>query len=563
MVIAMSGGALGLGLLLSTNAAPDPSRLIAATNASAASSTTLSLTARATSSITSRTTASTTYVAFRAKLGAQRAQITSAGTFTLVPKKAGPLPPFHLEAQPWRLTADGTWVATVQAAYQSVAGESENKPRAKVDFSTSDGETLELDPWLYQNPAILITLAHSGQVDVNASSILPDVGSANLTLPAPPDDASSFVAVAKAIGPHLVSIGWSPLAQGESVSEYRVYRRHPEGTRALMAVVSPGGHAWRDTSVSSSQPYQYSVVAQRPGGDLIAVAEPLQTPGEMPLTTLTTISGKGMFLFFSPDTNDPNSYAQFDPYEVVAKAAKAGVGELELRMSRGTFFEAASSESQAWLDRLIDASASAGIKLLAWSVPRRNTAEDVAESVMLARYRTPAGNGFAGLALDLEPGDQYMGPRPMASDRMAGYMEMARQAVGPDYLLVATVMSPRLTRWTNDDYPYSRIARYASAMQPMEYWHHYRGDAHHEYARTDVTGHCSDVVGLTQSLAGRQLPVNVAGQSTDLGSTGTPSADELDWCLGAAKSAGAIGEMFFNWRGTTDDQWAAIEAYRW
>jgi hypothetical protein len=118
-----------------------------------------------------------------------------------------------------------------------------------------------------------------------------------------------------------------------------------------------------------------------------------------------------------------------------------------------------------------------------------------------------------------------------------------------------------MTHWTNDDYPYSRIARYASVMQPMEYWHHFRRS--HDYGQTDVAGNCADAVAMTKQLAGRDLPVNVAGQSTDLGRTGKPSSSELHWCLGGAKSAGAIGEMFFDYQGTTPDQWAAIEAYRW
>ncbi len=552
-VLATTGAMLGLGLLMGMNAGPDPSRLAAP-----------GLTAfRSAGALAPVFTTPSRLARVTPKPFAGLRPRHYVAALAGVQRPAPSHQPFYLEADPWRLTADGTWVAAVRARYQNAAGETESKPRAVVDFSASNGETLELDPWIDQDPAMAITLAQSDEVTVNASSVMPDAGSASVTLPAPPASAASFAAVAKAIGPHLVSVGWSPLAATENVAEYRVYRRHPGGTRALIAVVSSGGHAWRDASVTPSVAYEYSVVAQLAAGSAVAVADPLQTPDEMPSTSLDAASGKGMFLFFSPDTNDPNTYTRFDPDEVVARAAKAGVGEIELRMSRGTFFEAASGQSQAWLDRMIDAAAGAGIKLLAWSVPRRSTADDVAESVMLARYRTAAGNGFAGLALDLEPGDRYMGHGALAGDRMAAYMQLARQAVGPDYLLIATVMSPRLTHWTNDDYPYSRIARYASALQPMEYWHHYRGASHHEYAQTDVAGHCADVVALTQSLAGRQVPVNVAGQSADLGSTGKPSADELGWCLGAAKSAGAIGETFFNWQGTTSDQWAAIEAYRW
>lgn len=469
---------------------------------------------------------------------------------------------FAIEAQPWRLTADGTWMTEVVAVFTDGAGERQPHLRAAVDFQTSPGEPVDLDPWIHQTPAALVTASTGSGVSITAIATSPISGSATLDLPSPPSDVQSFASVANVVGPHLVAVGWTPLAVSAGVQQYKVYRAAPDGSgQALISVVSPLGHAWRDTHVSPGMSYQYLVVAQLSNASVSARTETVQTPEAMTVSSLDAISGKGMFLFFSPDTSDPNTYEQFDPDAVIAQAQRAGVSEIELRLSRGTFFEAASPQAHEWLDSFIDTASAAGIKLLAWTVPRRNSAEDVAQSIAMATYRTPAGNGFAGLALDLEPGTNYMGYGEAARERMTDYVEMARQAVGPDYLLVATVISPRLTHWTNEEYPYSRIARYASAMQPMEYWHHYRTG--HDYAQTDVSGQCADVVALTRSLSGRNVPVNVAGQSADLGRTGAPSPQELHWCMGAAKSAGAIGEMFFNWRATTPDQWAAIEAYRW
>jgi hypothetical protein len=546
-LLAMSGIAPALGLLLSFNAAPHPLRLAASAASEIRGATPHRVVERDVA------VALTPQLESRSSDRDAQAQDTPA---------AQSQQPFRLKAQPWRLTADGTWVAVVQAAYQNEDGSQQDRPHAFVTFSASDGEILELDPLAHHNPAILVTLAHSAQVTISAASESPDLGDASITLPAPPADAASFAAVAASVGPHLNSVGWTPLPDDAGVSAYHVYRSTNGGPKVLVTTAPAGTSFWRDTTVTPDVAYDYSVVAQIGGDDISALTETVQTPGEMPRTSLESLAGKGMFLFFSADAGDKNNYQQFDPDDVVALAVKAGVGEIELRMSRGTFFEATTPDARAWLDRLIDKSASAGIRLVAWTVPRRATSEDVAKSIAQARYVTASGNGFAGLALDLEPGDRYMGHGALAADRIAAYMELARKAVGPDYLVVATVMSPRLTHWTNEDYPYSRIARFATAMQPMEYWHHYR-DGAHEYAQSDVAGDCSDVVGLVQSLAGRHVPVNVAGQSTDLGRTGTPSADEVGWCLSAAKSAGAIGETFFDWQGTTRDQWAAIEAYRW
>ncbi|MBV8365685.1 MAG: hypothetical protein JO194_04215 [Candidatus Eremiobacteraeota bacterium] len=465
-----------------------------------------------------------------------------------------------IEARPWQLTADGTWRTEVVAFFDDGSGAQQPRLHAQVTFNSDRGETVGLDPWLHQTPSAMVTTRAPAAVQVDATALEPSSGSATLTLPAPPTDPASFAATTRVIGPHLVVVGWTPLSEGAGVRGYRVYRVSAEGARTLIALASSHAHSWRDTSVAANGAYEYDVEADLGGRDAVAVAR-AQTPVEMADTDIGAIAGKGMFLFFSPDTSDRNSYAQFDPDEVVAQAVKAGVSDIELRVSRGTFAEAANPEVRAWLDRLIDAASAAGIKLIAWSVPRRNTADDVAESIEMAQYRTAAGNGFAGLALDLEPGDEYMGHGAVARERIADYMEMARQAVGPDYLLIATVISPRMTHFTNDDYPYSRIARYASVMQPMEYWHHFR--ASHAYAQTDVADNCSQAVALTRTLAGRNVPVNVAGQSADLGRTGAPSPAELGWCLGAAQAAGAIGEMFFDYQGTTPQGWSAIESYRW
>ncbi len=469
---------------------------------------------------------------------------------------------FTLQAQPWQLTADGTWQTEVVGLFSDESGTEQPRLRADVEINAAPGEVVPLDPWLRQTPGAIVTTDGAEAVDVNAVAVSPTAATATLSLPAPPSDVATFETVAQAIGPHLIAVGWTHLQGLSGIRGYRVYRRPAGGgSGTLVAVVSAAGHAWRDSHVEPASAYDYSVVADLSSGSAKASTGEVDTPAPMADTSLDAIAGKGMFLFFSPDTNDPNSYSQFDPDTVIAQAAKAGVSEIELRTSRGTFAEAASPQARAWFDRIIDNAAAAGIKVIAWSVPRRNSSDDVAQSVAMARYTTPAGNGFAGMALDLEPGDNYMGYGAIARERMADYMQMTRAAVGPDYLLIATVISPHMTHWTNDDYPYSRIARYASVMQPMEYWHHFRRS--HDYAQTDVAGNCADAVAMTKQLAGRNLPVNVAGQSTDLGRTGKPSSSELHWCLGGARSAGAIGEMFFDYQGTTPDQWAAIEAYRW
>jgi hypothetical protein len=472
------------------------------------------------------------------------------------PESASPL-----RALPWRLSADGTWTTIVSLALP----EGVDAAKLNVDFSSNNADVLPLDAHAVGAPGAIITVVSvDGAVNVTASSDIAAVGRTALAIAPPPSGISSFGAVAQTVGPHLIDIGWTSLDPSAGVTEYKIYRKEAGARKGvLVGVVSPSGRSWHDHTVEPTTAYRYSVVAPIGEGSLAASTGFVATQPIMQPTAIGAVSGKGMFLYFTPVAGEPNGYDKYLPDAVIARALANGISHIELRLARGTFFEAPNPDVHAWLDAFVDKAAAAGIRLIAWQVPRRASTDDAAQAVAIARYRTQAGNGFSGLALDIEDGDNYMGFGAEAKQRMVDHIEMVRQAVGPDYLVVATVMSPKLTHWTNRRYPYDRIAPYASVMQPMEYWHHFYSTSGHEYTQDEVTSACADSVSMTRSLAGRDIPINVAGQSDDLGSTGTPSPDEITWCLTGSKAAGAVGDTFFDWRGTNDLNWSAISGFAW
>jgi hypothetical protein len=454
-------------------------------------------------------------------------------------------------SSPWSLNPDGGWTAIVHAP----AG------LRNPSFTASGGRLIALETSAIEGHAALVTIASSRLVSVTISS---SQATQSVTIPAPDDTAEAFDVSARAIGPHLVNIGWTPLNRNAGVTGYQVYRSNAEGDPPqLVAALSPAEHALHDRDVDPDLNYRYSVIAQRAAGAIRASTPTITTPVELAAAPSSVLSGKGMFLYFSSLPYDARSFHKYNPETVIAEAQRAGIHAIELRMARGSCVMAQTPEARAWLDRLIDAAARANISLIAWTVPRRVTTEDVAQSVEAASYTTPAGNGFVGLALDLETGDRYMGTGAQARDSMVSYIDEVRAAVGHRYLIVATVASPEMGHHTNDDYPYARIAAFADVLQPMEYWHYFDESSHHAYARREVAGAASAAVSRTRELAGRDIPVNVAGQSVDLEGTGAPSGREISWSLGGAKSEGAIGETFFDWAGTGPDAWAAIQAFDW
>ena len=442
-------------------------------------------------------------------------------------------------------------MATVRAPFETAGG---------AQFDTSTGQVIALERSPLDSDGAVVTIGWSRPVSVSISA-----GGQNrsVDLPAPDDSLDAFAATASAVGPHLVNIGWTPLSADSDVVDYKVYRTESDGEPQLAAQLSASRHSWSDTDVSSGADYSYDVVADTSSGAVEANTQTVRAPAELPATPASALAGKGMFLYFSSIAADERYYGRFHPEAVIAEAKKAGIRVIEVRMARGSCAMAQTPSSRAWLDRLIDSAAQSRINLVAWTVPRRVTTQDLEETLTAAAYRTPAGNGFMGVALDLETGERYMGDGDKAVAAMVRYIRMVREAAGPQYLIVATVASPEMGNHTNADYPYARIAAYADVLQPMEYWHYFEQSSHHEYARREVAGASAAAVARTRELAGRDIPVDVAGQSVALEGTGSPSGREIQWSLGGAKSAGGIGETFFDWAGTGPDAWAAIQAFDW
>ena len=450
----------------------------------------------------------------------------------------------------WTLTPDGTWTTVVHAPGMSSA-----------EFTASTGQIIALERSALDGEAATVTVGWSRAVVVTISSAS---GTATKTLLAPADDPAAFAATARAVGPHLVNIGWTPLAQSAGVADYKVYRSSGYGDDMQLVAELPAiKHSWHDLQVGAQASYRYDIIAETTTGSVDATTETVTTLGELPVAPASVLAGKGMFLYFSSLDNDVRFFKRYDPEAVIAEAQKANIRVIELRMARGSCAMAQTSQAHLWLNRLVDAAARANISLIAWTVPRRVTTQDVTQTIAAGAYTTPAGNGFSGLALDLETGDHYMGSGAKATASLVQYIKTVRSAVGPHYLIVATVASPGIGNHTNQDYPYAKIAAFADVLQPMEYWHYFYETAHHEYVRREVAGAAAKAVARTRELAGRDIPVNVAGQSVDLEGTGAPSGREIMWSLNGAKSAGGIGETFFDWAGTRPDAWAAIQAFDW
>jgi hypothetical protein len=358
-------------------------------------------------------------------------------------------------------------------------------------------------------------------------------------------------AVAAALGPHAVQLGWIETGAGGSARIARDDGRGP----VLLAVVPPPASTFRDTSVRPGRRYRYAVALT--GAPPLRLA--VTTPPEVAGAPLARIAGKAMWLSFSPAMLDPDAYAHLDVSAIVERARASGIRAIVLRVAYGPFWEI-TPDARPTIDALLDAAAARGIAVVAWTVPRGTDADDLANAVRAAAYRTGRGTRFAALSLDLERGDDYLGNGAAGYAALAAYPARLREALGPRYPIVATVEDPYFERLTNADVPYRAIAAEVDVIQPMAYW---RMLSRRAVTPAAVRRALRASYAATRRAAGRDVPVDIGGQTTAAGPRGATTPAEVAAAVSEARALGAFGITFFDWGGTSEAQWQALAKSRW
>jgi hypothetical protein len=449
-----------------------------------------------------------------------------------------------IELEPLDLSPDGELRLLVRMRYADASGERAHiPPGGHVDVIADRGAVQWQPRARYGDPAAIVRLTEPGPLTLRVASDIPHLPR---TLAARTDTrAWRLPAVAaRALGPHAVVIGWFPRVHAGTI---RITRHGTDGTQATLVLSAPASTA-RDTEVAPGAHYTYEV--RRPQADPIEVG--VDVPADLPASTLDGLRGKAMWLAFD-DVAGWNVDAMLD------RAQSAGVRAIELRMCYGEDAEI-TPQRRAVIDRFIDGAAARGITILGWTIPRAVTFEDLAANVAAAAYRTPAGNGPRGLAVDLERGSDFLDTGNAGSPALATYLERLREAVGPRVLLVATVEDPQIEELTGADVPYAAIAASADVLQPMVYWRARAAGASIAGMRAELAASAARV----RELTGGRLPIDVGGQTAALGNRlGAPPPAEVAASVVTARQLGAIGETFFDWNGTSAAQWDAIAHADW
>ncbi|MGH7738413.1 MAG: hypothetical protein ACREMP_11190 [Candidatus Tyrphobacter sp.] len=421
---------------------------------------------------------------------------------------------------------------------------------SNLDWIPSVGQAQWQNRMRYGQPSAIVSVDRNGPIALTVRPTLPRLRSVVVRT-----DTRRWRGprvVAAAVGPHLVQVGWFPY----SPKLVTIARTDAHGITRVLGTVA-GGSTFRDPSVVPGAVYRYTVT--RSGSKPVAT-NVVHVPSPLPHTAIGNAAGSAMWLYFTTDPIDDIYFRKLDPQAIVAQAVAAHLHYVELRAAYGAFFEI-TPQAKPIVDAIVDGLESHGIGVIGWSVPRQVRYDDLRAAVEIAEYRTSQGRHFTGLAVDAERGDEFMGDGKAAIAALGEYMTLLRQAVGPKYLVVATVEDPYFEHLNAKKYPYPVIARAADVLQPMAYWRMMRKRAPESAAQ--VGGEMRASYRTLLRMAGRRMPVSMGGQTSALTATGYPPPDEILASMRASKRAGAIGEAFFAWGDTLPQQWKAIGGFDW
>ena len=193
------------------------------------------------------------------------------------------------------------------------------------------------------------------------------------------------------------------------------------------------------------------------------------------------------------------------------------------------------------------------IKVVGWYLPAYAEwlDRDMRRTLAMHRYRSPAGQRFDAIAVDIE----YKGQTESLDEFNTGvvrHLSRVRRNVGNFYPVGAIIPAPRgmaLSPSSWAGFPFASIGRYADVVLPMGYWS-YRTDrdtnpAHEagRYTRDNIT----------EARAKTGLPVHIIGGVAD-----DVTASEVSRFTVAANDARAIGGSLYDYRTTASSFWSRL-----
>jgi hypothetical protein len=245
------------------------------------------------------------------------------------------------------------------------------------------------------------------------------------------------------------------------------------------------------------------------------------------------------------DVYDTNLYASANA--VAARLAAQGVGTVWIETSNDG--SKTDIVQPAGLGRMVDALHAQGISTVAWYLPGHDrTGKDLRRARAMLSFRTPTGDAFDGVALDIE--SLHTKNVKQRTARMLSLLDTLRNEAGSTPVAAITypprAFERHLSWWPG--FPWAAIAKEVDAIVPMLY----TGGGFKGYDAT--YGYVARSLRLLRAAVGDEIPVHAAG-----GVANQMTKEELKAFDDAVEDDGtATGWSLYDYQTMTPAAWAAM-----
>lgn len=309
------------------------------------------------------------------------------------------------------------------------------------------------------------------------------------------------------------------------------------GARKMQA--APPAPVIDDTAPGHQEAPQELSAASLPGGSSVAVSP----------TGLDPYRGLGAWI-------DLYDYGAARP--LGAQNAAVTAAALQSRGVRTIFLQTSRWNSPTHLDSpdvaaaIVEQAHARGIRVVGWYLPGfADVDRDVASSLAVLSFRTPAGQAFDGFAADIEDNRAVGGSLASFNGGVATYSAKLRAAAPAGAVLGAIVpdaknniRAPGL--WAG--FPWPEIAREYDVVMPMAYWSVIKPACR---SGLDADAYMKEVVARTQTLMGTDKPMHPIGGIADCTTGG-----EVEQYVNLGLQQGWLGGSLYDTLTTDGSPWA-------
>lgn len=245
-----------------------------------------------------------------------------------------------------------------------------------------------------------------------------------------------------------------------------------------------------------------------------------------------------------------------DPAEAVPAMRSRGVRTIYLQTAR--YNSSRALPQRDWVDAWLREAHARGVKVVGWYLPAydEHLTKDVNRTVRIAEYRSPDGERFDALGVDIE----YKGATETLDEFNVGissHLKQVRARVGA-YRIASIVPAPVAmarspSSWTG--FPWARIGEYSDVVMPMAYWSYRLADG----SCASDPKYCAPEYGSENARRAANktgLPVHIIGGIGD----GVTTGQVRDFVDGSLDQA-VIGGSMYDYRTTKSRFWVELARY--